>query len=59
SPFSPGGLYVSLANWQGFGQDFLGLGVERGAGCLYLHQTWKRVPKAAAADGDAAADTGM
>lgn len=46
-PFSPGGLYVSLSNWQGFGQDFLGLAVERGAGSLYLHQSWKRVPKAA------------
>lgn len=45
-PFSPGGLYVSLSNWQGFGRDFLELAaVERNAGCLFLHQTWKRVPK--------------
>lgn len=49
---------MSLANWQGFGQDFLGLGVERGAGCLYVHQAWKRVPKAAV-EGDAGNDAGM
>lgn len=47
---------MSLANWQGFGEDLVGLAVERGAGCLYLHQAWKRVPKAASADESAAAD---
>eukprot|EP00752_Nemacystus_decipiens_P002407 g2270.t1 len=61
TPFSPGGLFVSLSNWQGFGQDFVGLAVERGAGCLYVHQTWKRVPKkteeAGGTDGDASMDT--
>lgn len=53
---------MSLSNWQGFGQEFLGLAVERGAGSLYVHQTWKRVPKAAAAaaggDKDDGAATG-
>lgn len=57
-PFSLGGLYVSLANWQGFGQDFMGLAVERGAGCLYVHQMWKRVPKVEEAGAnDASMDT--
>lgn len=46
-PFSPGGLYVSLSNWQGFGEDFLKLGLERGAGFLFVHEAWKRVPKMA------------
>lgn len=50
---------MSLANWQGFGQDFIGLAVERGAGCLYVHQVWKRVPKAAAAAGEGANDASM
>ncbi|CAN0187122.1 unnamed protein product [Ectocarpus sp. 6 AP-2014] len=59
TPFSPGGLFVSLANWQGFGQDFIGLALERGAGCLFVHQVWKRVPKAAAAAGEGANDASM
>ena len=54
-PFSPGGLYVSLSNWQGFGHAFLKLALERDAGCLYLHEMWKRVPKEA---GEEAADSG-
>lgn len=56
-PFSPGGLYVSLCNMQGFGEDFLQLAVERGAGALYLHQSWKRVPKASATEESSAMDT--
>lgn len=55
-PFSPGGLYVSLSNWQGFGHDFLKLALERDAGCLYVHEMWKRVPKEA---GEEAADATM
>ena len=39
----------------------MGLAVERGAGCLYVHQTWKRLPKkaeeAGATEGDASMDT--
>ncbi|CAM9999636.1 unnamed protein product [Pylaiella littoralis] len=59
TPFSPGGLYVSLSNWQGFGREFLGLAVERGAGCLYVHQAWKRVPKPVGAGKDGGDDANM
>lgn len=46
---------MSLSNWQGFGHDFLKLALERDAGCLYVHEMWKRVPKEA---GEEAADSG-
>lgn len=42
---------------QGFGADYLQLAVERGAGALYLHQTWKRVPKADTTEESNAMDT--
>ena len=46
---------MSLSNWQGFGQDFLKLALERDAGCVYVHEMWKRVPKEA---GGEAGDSG-
>jgi len=47
TPFSEGGLCVSLASWQGFAADMLELDVQRrgGAGGLYLVQKFTRVAK--------------
>ncbi|KXZ42745.1 hypothetical protein GPECTOR_121g446 [Gonium pectorale] len=44
SPESPGGLYVNLATFQGFGEEYVGLDVQRSGGGLYLHLKHKRVP---------------
>lgn len=46
---------MSLQNWQGFGEDYLPLAIARGAGALYLHQSWRKVPKTA--QDDASMDT--
>ncbi|GIM06941.1 hypothetical protein Vretimale_11173 [Volvox reticuliferus] len=44
SPESPGGLYVNLTTFQGFGQDMVGLDQQRTGACLYLHLRHTRVP---------------
>ena len=49
SPFSPGGLYVNLRTFQGFGKDFLGSDLAaRDSGdvpALYVHSRKQRVPR--------------
>mmetsp|Transcript_19417 Transcript_19417/g.45550 ORF Transcript_19417/g.45550 Transcript_19417/m.45550 type:complete len:847 (-) Transcript_19417:118-2658(-) len=47
TPFSEGGLCVSLKSWQGFAADMVDLDVQRngGTGGLYLLQKFKRVAK--------------
>ncbi|GLI59780.1 hypothetical protein VaNZ11_001743 [Volvox africanus] len=44
SPESPGGLYVNLTTFQGFGQEMVELDQRRTGGVLYLHLRHKRVP---------------
>ncbi|WIA18510.1 hypothetical protein OEZ85_009963 [Tetradesmus obliquus] len=61
TPESPGGLYVNLKTWQGFGEDYVELDQRKTGSTLYLHLLWKRVPipedeLAAAAAAAAAAD---
>merc|ERR550514_900815 len=56
TPYSAGGLYVSLRSYQGFGADYVALDQQRTGNSLYLHLSWKKVPKAveeAAAEKDA------
>ncbi|WIA38798.1 hypothetical protein OEZ86_002085 [Tetradesmus obliquus] len=60
TPESPGGLYVNLKTWQGFGEDYVELDQRKTGSTLYLHLLWKRVPipedELAAAAAAAAAD---
>ncbi|CAL5228914.1 g12137 [Coccomyxa viridis] len=42
--FSPAGIYINLANWQAYGHDYVQLDHQRSGNCLYLHETWKKVP---------------
>ena len=50
SPFSDAGLYVNLVTFQGFGGDFWRADAAKTGCSLYLHEVWKQVPKASAAD---------
>ncbi|GFR49486.1 hypothetical protein Agub_g11425, partial [Astrephomene gubernaculifera] len=43
SPESPGGLYVNLTTFQGFGESFLPLDHRRSGTALYLHLKHTRV----------------
>ncbi|KAG2446804.1 hypothetical protein HYH02_008364 [Chlamydomonas schloesseri] len=43
-PESPGGLYVSLSSFQGFGESYLPLDHSRTGNGLYLHLVHRRVP---------------
>lgn len=43
TPLSPGGLYVSLSNFQAFGKEFVGLDQKNKKNRLYLHQIWRKV----------------
>lgn len=45
TPYSEGGLYVNLNNWQGYGHAHVGRDVERSGSKVYLHQRWKQVLK--------------
>ena len=58
TPFSPGGLFVNLRSWQGFGEHFLAHDHGRTQQALYLHCAHQRVPvaKSAAAPEAAEAD---
>eukprot|EP00877_Chromochloris_zofingiensis_P014486 jgi/Chrzof1/9291/UNPLg00258.t1 len=44
TPESPGGLYVNLKTFQGFGEDFVASDHQKTGNVLYLHQKWHRVP---------------
>ena len=44
TPFSPGGLFVSLSNWQGVGFAFLESHSARTESKLYLHLKKTKVP---------------
>ncbi|GLC48552.1 hypothetical protein PLESTB_000110300 [Pleodorina starrii] len=44
SPESPGGLYVNLTTFQGFGEEMVGLDQQRTGAGLYLLLKHKRVP---------------
>ena len=58
TPFSPGGLYVSLANYRGFGKEYVAVDLARGSGKgLYVHLKWTKVEKEKPTD--AAAPTKM
>jgi len=52
TPFSEGGLCVSLKSWQGFAADMIDLDMQRsgGTGGLYLLQKFTRVPRETPAD---------
>ena len=43
TPLSPGGLYISLSSWQGFGRDYVQLDSQRSSNRLYLHERWTKV----------------
>ena len=62
SPFSPGGLYVNLRTFQGFGKDFLGSDLAaRDSGdvpALYVHIRKQRVPRVGGAGGEAGSKAG-
>jgi ubiquitin carboxyl-terminal hydrolase 5/13 len=45
TPFSPGGLYVSLATWAAYGERFIQAERAASGGVLYLHQKWKMAYK--------------
>jgi len=45
TPFSAGGLAVSLSSWQGFGEQFVQLDHEKTGNALYLVSKFKKVPK--------------
>ncbi|KAI8465117.1 MAG: hypothetical protein J3K34DRAFT_473698, partial [Monoraphidium minutum] len=55
TPFSPGGLYVNLKTFQGFGADYVGLDHEKTGNVLYLHERWTKVP----VEDDGAEDKGQ
>ncbi|EFJ49271.1 hypothetical protein VOLCADRAFT_90020 [Volvox carteri f. nagariensis] len=42
SPESPGGLYVNLSTFQGFGEEMVALDQQRTGAGLYLHLRYKR-----------------
>eukprot|EP00878_Enallax_costatus_P013451 GHUV01014066.1.p1 GENE.GHUV01014066.1~~GHUV01014066.1.p1 ORF type:complete len:175 (+),score=35.05 GHUV01014066.1:307-831(+) len=44
TPESPGGLYINLKSYQGFGEEFVELDHQKSGNTLYLHLLWKRVP---------------
>ncbi|CAD7697819.1 unnamed protein product [Ostreobium quekettii] len=44
TPFSPGGLYINLNTFQGFGEEYVALDHERTQNALYLHEKWHKVP---------------
>jgi ubiquitin carboxyl-terminal hydrolase 5/13 len=47
TPFSPGGLFVSLSNWQGVGEKFLTAHAKKSSGYVYLHIKKTKVAKEA------------
>ena len=54
NPFSPGGLFVSLTTWQGYGTARLGAYAAAKGETLFLHEAWTRVPKEKAKTADGA-----
>lgn len=45
SPYSPGGLYVNLATFHGFGAEHVSHDLRRNGGRLYVHLQYTETPK--------------
>eukprot|EP01063_Lacrimia_lanifica_P004742 TRINITY_DN126_c0_g2_i1.p1 TRINITY_DN126_c0_g2~~TRINITY_DN126_c0_g2_i1.p1 ORF type:complete len:819 (+),score=375.82 TRINITY_DN126_c0_g2_i1:60-2516(+) len=45
TPFSAGGLYVSLTTWQGYGEGEVAAYAQRTGETLFLHEKWVKVDK--------------
>eukprot|EP00960_Hanusia_phi_P028597 747500-Hanusia_phi.AAC.1 len=59
TPESPDGLFVSLSNYQGFGNSFVDLDFQRSEFPLYLNMRWKKIPKEPKENQEAEAPTKM
>jgi ubiquitin carboxyl-terminal hydrolase 5/13 len=45
TPESPGGLFVSMSNFQGLSADFIDMEFARNSNPLFLNIRWKKLPK--------------
>ena len=59
TPWSDGGLFVSLGNFRGYGLEWVKKDADATGSTLYAHHKWKRVPKASSPTSDAPTTLGI